>query len=208
MDKQSLKYIFEHQSNEWEDTPLFDIIDESQSLSKYEDLIEEREANVLIVDSLTELLDDEEETSPGKEARRIMKWCRKVRRRYGLAIILIHHNRKATEGNKKPKGLADLAGSFQFAKDTDTVLQLWEDYKGIELSGVKVRFGHKDAFMVVRNSNLWFTRKDASNEPRSTPTDPKRDQGQQPSSDRHRDKLHGENGGTLSFRHSPKDGPQ
>jgi len=209
MDKQSLKYIFEHQQNSWEETPLFDIVDETQSLSKYEDLIEERETNVLIVDSLTELLDDEEETSPGKEARRIMKWCRKIRRRYGLAVILIHHNRKATEGNKKPKGLADLAGSFQFAKDTDTVLQLWEDYKGIELSGVKVRFGHKDAFMLARSGDLWFTRKEsASNPSRPAPANQERDQGEQQSSSRHGDELHRKDGGKVPPRFRFKDGPQ
>jgi len=164
MDKRSLKYILSHQQNEWKQkrspTKLH-ILDEPTSLTMYENLIEDRQITVLIVDSLTELF-DESSDNPNAEARRIMKWCRKIRRRYGLAIILIHHNRKATEGNKKPKGLADLAGSFQFAKDSDTVIQLWEDHRGLELSTPKVRYGQKQDFMLVRNEHLWFRRKDGT----------------------------------------------
>ena len=168
MHKQSLKYILVHQRNAWETIPNFPIIDEQTSLTGYENLIAERESNVVIVDSLTELFDDTLD-NPNAEARRIMRWCRKVQRRYGVALILIHHNRKATDSNRKPKGLSDLAGSFQFGKESDTVVQLWEDHKGIELSLVKARFGPKESFMVERDSNLWFTRKggqDVSNEPR------------------------------------------
>jgi len=170
MHKQSLKYILEKQRNEWEGNgyPYFPIIDEQTSLTGYENLIAERESNVVIVDSLTELFDDTLD-NPNAEARRIMRWCRKIQRRYGVALILIHHNRKATDSNRKPKGLSDLAGSFQFGKESDTVVQLWEDHKGIELSLVKARFGPKDSFYVERNSNLWFNRKggeDVSNGPK------------------------------------------
>jgi len=171
MDKSSLKYILEHQKNEWEEVPEFQIIDESYNLKKYEDLIFEHHPEVVIVDSMIELFDDEND-NPNSEARRVMKWCRKVRRRYGVAIVLIHHNRKATEGNKKPKSLADLAGSYMFAKDSDTVLQLWKDLKGFELSGVKVRFGMEEAWIIHRNNNLWFTREaNVSNESRTTKPD-------------------------------------
>ena len=160
MDKRSLKYILSHQKNEWKNLPTrLYILDETTSLTMYENLIEEKQITLLIVDNLTELF-DESSDNPNAEARRVMKWCRKIRRRYGLAVILIHHNRKATEGNKKPKGLADLAGSFQFAKDSDTVVVLWEDHKGMELSTPKVRYGQKQEFFIERNENLWFRRKD------------------------------------------------
>ena len=160
MDKRSLKYILSRQQKEWKVSPsrLY-ILDEPTSLTMYENLIEERQITVLIVDSLTELF-DESSDNPNAEARRVMKWCRKIRRRYGLAVILIHHNRKATEGNKKPKGLADLAGSFQFAKDSDTVVVLWDDHRGMELSTPKLRYGQRQEFMIERNENLWFRRKD------------------------------------------------
>lgn len=169
MDFSSLKYIINHQKKEWDaGPPSFIVGDEATSLKKYEDIIYEKQINVLVVDSLTELFDDFSE-NPSAEARRVMLWIRKVKRRYGCAIVLIHHNRKASESNKKPKNLADLAGSFQFGKEPDTVLQLWEDHKGIEMSTVKVRFGMKMAFMIVRNENLWFEKEgtDATKKPRT-----------------------------------------
>ena len=160
MDRRTLKYIFTHQKKEWDSPPeRWHLIDEQGSLLKYENLIEKLQPTVVIIDSLTELLEDEDIT-PDIKARRTMKWCRRIRRTYNCAIILIHHNRKATEGNKKPKTLADLAGSFQFGKDSDTVIQLWEDHKGLEFSTVKTRFGQRQEFIIVRNQNLWYRRKE------------------------------------------------
>jgi KaiC/GvpD/RAD55 family RecA-like ATPase len=169
MDVSSLKYIFGHQKAEWTDSfqnNNFHVMDEHASLTKYEDLIAETKATVVLIDSLVELLDDVDEENPNVAGRKAMRWCRKVRRRYGCAIILVHHNRKATDSNKKPKSLSDLAGTFSFAKDSDTVIVLWEDHKGIELSTPKIRFGIKEEFMIERNDNLWFKRveKDASGE--------------------------------------------
>jgi len=158
MDTTSLRYILERQTRAWTQVPKsLHIIDEEATFKKYESLIEDLSPSVVIIDSLTELFDETAQNANG-EARRVMKWCRKIRRRYGLAVVLIHHNRKATEGNKKPKGLADLSGSFQFGKDSDTVAQLWEDHKGLELSLVKARFGPKEEFYIKRDKNLWFTR--------------------------------------------------
>lgn len=174
MDIRTLKYILTHQRNEWKEIPSnFHIIDEASSLSKYESLIEKLGPTVIIIDSLTELLDVDDQIPPDVRARKVMRWCRRVRRHYNCAIILIHHNRKATEGNKKPKTLADLAGSFQFGKDSDTVIQLWEDHRGLEFSTVKTRFGPKLEFLVVRNQNLWYRRKDSvSNGTQPVQSDP------------------------------------
>lgn len=169
MDIRTLKYILKKQMKEWKNQSQSNIhiIDEQGTLNQYEKLIEQYEPTVIVIDSLTELLEDSE--NPVGEARRVMKWCRKIRRRYNTAIILIHHNRKATEGNKKPKSLSDLAGSFQFGKDSDTVIQLWEDHKGLEFSTVKTRFGQKQEFLLIRNQNLWYRRKESSASNRTEP---------------------------------------
>jgi hypothetical protein len=169
MDVTGLKYVLNHQKDEWDGNfpnERFHIVDEPSTLTRYEDLIDELKATIILVDSLSELFDDVGE-NPNAEAKKVMRWCRKVRRRYGCAIVLIHHNRKATDSNRKPKGLSDLAGSFQFAKDSDTVIVLWEDHKGIELSTPKVRYGIKETFFIERNENLWFSRvgKDADTKP-------------------------------------------
>ncbi len=207
MDKSSLKEFLSKQKREWNSIPsqaYFTVVDESASLMQYENLIAEHESNIVLIDSMLELFDDMSD-NPNSEARKVMKWCRKIRRRYGVAIVLIHHNRKATEGNKKPKGLADLVGSFQFAKDTETVLQLWHDQKGIELSGVKVRFGMKDDFMITRNENLWYTR-DASNTSGSIRANTARDTPKSDSGNRHGNSVHGSATGKVSFGSSGKNG--
>jgi hypothetical protein len=207
MDVRSLKYIMENHSHEWPGGPVyFPVIDEAaDSLVIYENLIAEHEPTVLIIDSLTELFDDTADNAQA-EARRVMKWTRKIRRRYGVAIILIHHNRKATEGNKKPKGLADLAGSFQFGKEADTVLQLWEESTGrIELSGVKVRFGPKSAFYINRNEHLWFERDNEGSRKSSTDSRSEtRNSGVANLSFRHGDADHKPSLGKVSFRFGSK----
>jgi RecA-family ATPase len=177
MDVRTLKYIFTHQRKEWGSQPdsLF-VIDETASLAKYEKLIEQLQPSMIVIDSLTELLDSFSGESPADQSRLAMMWCRRIRRQYQTAVVLIHHNRKATEGNKKPTSLSDLAGSFQFGKDSDTVIQLWNGPKGLELSSVKTRFGPKQEFTLVRNENLWYSRKEpvgASNGPEPVQPDKK-----------------------------------
>jgi archaellum biogenesis ATPase FlaH len=192
MDIRTLKYIFSHHQAEWKEPSqrLF-VIDEQATLVKYEKLIEQIHPTVVMIDSLTELLDTDDDVSPDIKARRVMRWCRRIRRTYQCAIVLIHHNRKATEGNKKPKSLSDLAGSFQFGKDSDTVIQLWQDFKGLELSTVKTRFGPRLEFQLVRNSNLWYSKKeDVSNRPEPVQSDQKRTTGFSVNFGRHGDELH------------------
>ena len=200
MDIRTLKYIFTHQKHEWDSPPasLF-VIDETSTIQKYEKLIESIKPTVVVIDSLTELLDSFDGDNVVAQSRSAMKWCRRMRRQYQTAFILIHHNRKATEGNKKPKTLSDLAGSFQFAKDSDTVIQLWEDHKGLEFSTVKTRFGPRQEFLIVRNQNLWFKRKeDASNRPEPVQSDTKGTTGFSVSFGGHGDKLHGQAAGEIS----------
>ena len=207
MDKTGLKYILSHQRNEWTKTPTFWIQDEATSLVGYENKIAELEPTVLMVDSATELFDENME-NPNIDTMRLMRWCRKIRRRYGLALVLIHHNRKATEGNKKPKSLADLAGSFYFGKDSDTVLQLWRDANGkLELSSVKSRYAADVAFPLTRNEHLWFTRTDnAGNGEEPTKPDTGGNPPEPTSGSGHGNELHQFLPGTLDFRGFGKDG--
>ena len=211
MDVRTLKYILTHQKVQWPSPPVdIYIIDEQSTLVKYESLIEKLEPTVVIIDSLTELIEDDDQASETTKARRVMKWCRRVRRQYNCAIILIHHNRKATEGNKKPKSLADLAGSFQFGKDTDTVIQLWQDHKGLEFSTVKTRFGQRQEFTLIRNQNLWYTRKDTDASNRTESDKPAEDRVSKfnASFGRHGDELHKSTDGEVSSGDSSNDRPE
>jgi hypothetical protein len=213
MDIRTLKYILSHHMKEWAGpTVNFSIIDESGALKKYEKLFEKLQPTIVVIDSLTELLDSaDNQEDRVRRARDVMRWCRQVRRQYNLAIILIHHNRKATEGNKKPKTLADLEGSFQFGKDSDTVIQLWEDHKGLEFSTVKTRFGPKQEFLLVRNQNLWYSRKDVpvvSNRPTSVQPDTTRTSQFNARFGRHGNELHKPTDREISSGDSSNDRPE
>jgi len=163
MDVRELRYVTQHHSKhvwpEW-DKSQFIISDELGSLLQYEKIIEEVQPTVVIIDSLSELF--EEDMNSGLEARTIMRWLRKVRREHHTAIILIHHDRKGSSDGKKSRGLSNLYGSFVFAKDTDTVLGLSDTgYKsvGLELELYKCRFGPKIGFRLDRDENLIYTRR-------------------------------------------------
>ena len=203
MDVRTLKYILAKQKNEWsEATKNIYIIDENSTRQKYEKLIQKIQPTVIIIDSLTELLETGEKT-PEDEAKQVMRWCKHVRTTYGCAMILVHHNRKATEGNKKPKSLSDLAGSFHFGRVTDTVIQLWQDHKGLELSTVKSRFGPNLEMMIHRNHNLWYTvrdsNKDASDRAEPVQSDTTGDEKFNPGFGGHGDKLDKPTLGEISF---------
>lgn len=160
-----LKYIIEHQMKEWEPStiPLYDANfrafapDEERTFAAYERVLANHKPKVFIIDSLSELATDDLKES---EARVIMSWVRKMRKDYDCAIILIHHNRKASDGNKRPRKLSDLYGSYIFGKLSETVLSLWDLEKNneLDLDSFKVRFGPKTPLRVKRSENLSFTK--------------------------------------------------
>lgn len=158
MDIRELKYIFNLQREQWNedfDWQNFLIMDEPASYAQYEALIEQVKPTIVIIDSMMELVIEEMNTA---EARVIMKWLKKIRRKYYCSVIVIHHNRKATEGNKKPKNLADVYGSYLFAKDTETVIALYEDRGKLDLSVLKARFSTKEVIDIERTEHLTFER--------------------------------------------------
>jgi len=170
MEVRQIKYVLDFQSKEWPenlDRTKVQVIDESGELIGYENLIFKHQPNVVIIDSLSELL--EEGDNANDQAKRVMRWIRKIQRRYNCAVVAIHHNRKATEGNKKPNKLSDLYGSFHFARVVETVLCLWDEGKRLELSAIKTRFGPKDKFYVRRNEHLNYERvEDVGGQPGSS----------------------------------------
>lgn len=160
-----LKYIIEHQIKAWDkDTlPLYDANfkayapDDERSFAAYERILATHKPKVLIIDSLSELSTDELKEA---EARVIMSWVRKIRKDYDCAIILIHHNRKASDSNKKPRKLSDLYGSYIFGKLSETVISLWDLEKNdeLEIDSFKVRFGTKAPVRIKRSEHLTFSR--------------------------------------------------
>lgn len=181
MDFRQIKFVLLSQSEQWD--PSFDktkiqVVDENGGLTGFETLIEKYQPSVVIIDSLSELL--EEGPKADEQAKAVMRWIRKVRRRYNCAIVAIHHNRKATEGNKKPNKLSDLYGSFHFARVVETILCLWDEGQRLELSTIKTRFGPKDKFYIRRNQYLNYERIDDKSVDRKSTTDREPESGSGP----------------------------
>lgn len=158
-----LKYPFEHQYKEWGDDVKWDrsvrVLDQEANLIDYEEVIANFEPQLVLIDSITEL----SETEMGEaETRAVTRWIRKMRRRYKCAFLCIHHNRKEGQGqNKRPAKLSDLYGSYVFAKDVESVLNLERDAEEdtIELYSLKLRYGPKYSIQLEQNENLIFKEK-------------------------------------------------
>lgn len=162
MDAVELKYIFEHQAVDfkmqglWNQNMFIIAPDIDSDLRGFEKTLAKINPDVLIIDSISELATDDLTES---EAKSIMKWMKRIRKVYNIAIIAIHHNRKASDTNKKPRKLGDLYGSFIFAKNSETVASLWheEGRMGLELDLLKARFSEKKTFNLTRSSHLTFS---------------------------------------------------
>jgi hypothetical protein len=161
MDVVELKYIFQHQAQVFKQQGLWNqnmyIIspDIDSDMKGFEKTLAKINPDVLIIDSISELAtDDLNET----ESRTIMKWMKKIRKVYNIGIIAVHHNRKASDTNKKPRKLGDLYGSFIFAKNSETVASLWheEGRTGLELDLLKARFSEKRTINLNRTTSLTF----------------------------------------------------
>lgn len=165
MDIRELKYIVKHQTEGLTDLQTYDknvrISDELGTYAQYEDIIEEYGPEVIIIDSLIEIIDGD--LKDGPEAKMLMRWFKRIRKKYKTAFVVIHHNRKAGTGNSKPNKLEDVYGSMVFGKDTETGFSLWEDEESgkIECSVIKARFTRKETIIIERDTNLLFGRSEA-----------------------------------------------
>jgi archaellum biogenesis ATPase FlaH len=135
----------------------------SGDLDTYWRLLQEKDFDVVFIDSLSEMaLEDLKEN----EARQLIRWINKVRRELGVAVVVIHHNRKASEGNKKPKSLSDLYGSFMFAAKAESVAFLWDndpnsdEKSDLELLFPKARLSKQKSVKISRTVNLTFKLQD------------------------------------------------
>ncbi len=76
----------------------------------------------------------------------------RIRDKYNVFLWFIHHNRKATVGNMKPKTDADLFGSVYIYNLADTVFGMWPDENGIEIYCLKMRLAEEfEPFRVTRD---------------------------------------------------------
>lgn len=128
-----------------------------------EEMIHELSLDGLIIDSMGSTM--EGELTNERDAKSLMDWNDRIRRRHDCFTWFIHHHRKATGDNKKPKGLADIYGSYIFTARVTTALTLWGTggSNSIQLIPNAVRLAETPSpFLVFRDSKLRFTTKKSS----------------------------------------------
>lgn len=145
--------------------PLGEVInlDRNEGMEFIFTLLDDLNPDGIIIDSIGKV------TMKGLEeemARLLNVQFKTIRDRYNAFLWFVHHNRKASENNKKPVALGDVYGNQYLTADMTTVIVLWSDFKTddeIEIIPVKMRLSKMEQpFLTHRNENLHFTLK-ASN---------------------------------------------
>ena len=114
------------------------MFDNTADQKKIENFLETYKPEVVGVDSLSKTtLGSLEEAT----VKKVMDFADRIRMNHDCSVVFIHHDRKAQIGNKRPKNLEDIYGSFYITATATTVLGMWQSDKTyeIELNYLKVR---------------------------------------------------------------------
>jgi hypothetical protein len=98
------------------------------------------------------------ELTDEKKIKELNGYYASLRAKYGPFLFFVHHQRKATGDNKKPKNLADLYGNQYIAAEASVVINLWlEEDNSIEVSAIKTRLmARPRPYHIDRTSDLQF----------------------------------------------------
>lgn len=95
------------------------------------------------------------------EVRGLFTYLQILRKKYGIYVIQVHHDRKAQDGNRKPRDLSDIYGSQFITAEPDFVLHMWKpkpNAKQIEFRELKNRYAPvAEGFVATRKEHLQFT---------------------------------------------------
>lgn len=140
--------------------PLGEVIhlDRPEGMQFVFSLLDEFQPDGIVIDSIGKTTMEELNE---KIARLLNVQFREIRNRYDCFMWFIHHNRKATDNNKKPTALSDVYGNMYLTADMTSVIVLWSDQKvsdDVEVIPVKARLSKLlPAFVTHRNENLHFS---------------------------------------------------
>jgi replicative DNA helicase len=102
----------------WRGPLPFDLVANPEGLAA---LAEEGGAGTVVIDSLKDLASPLSSDDVGSAVNRALAHL--IAR--DIEVVVIHHNRKATSENKKPKQLADVYGSTWITSGSGSVISLW-----------------------------------------------------------------------------------
>ena len=130
-------------------------LDKPDGLKFVESLLDDIQPTGIIVDSIGKL---SREDLSEKTAKALNDRFGYLRGKYGACMWFIHHNRKASDGNKKPTDLSDVYGNQYLTAEMTSVFILWPHPSGAEVISVKQRLGPPTpTFLATRNENLTFS---------------------------------------------------
>lgn len=104
-------------------------------------VIEEHELDGIFIDSLGRT--NHKDLSKDENVRPLMDWDATLRNQYKIFTWYIHHNRKESVGNKKPKTIDDVFGSGYITASIDDGYTLWSNdplHKVVEFINIKHRY--------------------------------------------------------------------
>jgi KaiC/GvpD/RAD55 family RecA-like ATPase len=124
------------------------LFDQSADRKKIEQFLETYRPEVAAFDSLSKTtLNSLDEVS----TKAVMDFADNIRMNHDCSVIFIHHDRKAQIGNRRPKSLEDVYGSFYITATATTVIGMWYNEKSyeIEINYLKVRLAQAPATQCV-----------------------------------------------------------
>lgn len=139
-------------------TPIH--LDTPQGQAFVDGWMEKEQPDLLIIDSLQSAIS--REMTDELAAKNFMHYVALLRKKYGCAVIVIHHNRKksAEAKAKDITQLSDMYGSIFFAANADAVISLDKiNEEGLlSVHSLKNRLGKEHApFQIVRDEHLYFS---------------------------------------------------
>lgn len=132
---------------------LFDLDADKKKIRK---MIETVHPEIVAFDSLSKItMSSLDEVN----SKAVMDFADHLRTEYDTSIVFIHHNRKGQVGNRRPKTIDDVYGSYWLTATPTTVVTLWASSATgeIEIIFLKVRLAQPPPTLkVVRTANLGF----------------------------------------------------
>lgn len=130
-------------------------LEKPEGLKFLESILDEVRPTGIIFDSIAKLSVDELNE---KTARLLNDKFSYLRSKYNAFMWFIHHNRKASDGNKKPTELSDVYGNQYLTTDMSAVIILWPHPSGVEVIHVKERYAEKKpTFVAARSEYLTYS---------------------------------------------------
>jgi archaellum biogenesis ATPase FlaH len=153
--------LFENSGDRYLTVPIGSAIalDKPDGLKFLEDKLTSFRPDLLVIDSLSVAMSGNfRDDTPVLEFNKVMK---RIRSKFGVAVVVIHHNRKGQDKKFRYNELDDLYGSRFLPQDTAFVLMVDKPKTlpgdTISVNQAKIRFAKAGGEVHVEHTNMNFT---------------------------------------------------